>query len=81
MPTMNGLEAAARLSAVIPNVPVLMISAHDVRQLYEIAKNAGARGYVLKSNLPLDLTEAVEAVMDDRTYFPPTSAPRTPNIH
>lgn len=73
MPSMNGLEAAARLSTLVPDVPVLMISAHEVRQFFEIAKKAGARGFVLKSHLPLDLTEAVEAVLANKTYFPPTT--------
>ena len=70
MPTMNGLEAAAKLATILPDVPVLMLSAHDVKQFYEFAKAAGARGYVSKSSVPLSLTEAVETVLSNGTYFP-----------
>lgn len=71
MPTMNGLEAVARMSAVLPDVPALMVSAHNVKQFYDIAKQAGARGYVLKSDVPLGLTRAVETVLNNGTYFAP----------
>ena len=71
MPTMNGLEALARMTTLLPEVPALMVSAHDVRQFYEIAKQAGARGYVLKSDVPLGLTRAVEMVLNNGTYFAP----------
>jgi len=44
----NGIDAARRIKAVLPETHVVMLTIHDARDYREDAKNAGAAAYVLK---------------------------------
>jgi DNA-binding NarL/FixJ family response regulator len=77
MPRMNGLEAC-RLMQQRPNenpVEILFVTQHDSPQMMREALDAGARGYVVKSNAARDLLEAVEAVSQHRVF---TALARSP---
>jgi CheY-like chemotaxis protein len=50
MPVMNGVEAAKVFNQIMPEVPVLMLSAH-AGTADEAAKNAGALGVFAKDNV------------------------------
>ncbi len=70
MPRMNGLEAC-RLIQQKPKatgLEVLFVTQHDSPQMMREALDAGARGYVVKSNAARDLLEAVEAVSQHREF-------------
>jgi len=70
MPRMNGLEAC-RLIQQKPKtsgLEVLVVTQHDSPQMMREALDAGARGYVVKSNAARDLLEAVEAVSQHRVF-------------
>jgi DNA-binding NarL/FixJ family response regulator len=70
MPRMNGLEAC-RLIQQKPktsDLEVLVVTQHDSPQMMREALDAGARGYVVKSNAARDLLEAVEAVSQHRIF-------------
>jgi DNA-binding NarL/FixJ family response regulator len=71
MPNLNGLEATRQILKANPHVKVLILTLHDSDQVVQEALNAGARGYLLKSDAARDLVAAVEAVRRDRTYFTP----------
>jgi len=62
MPRMNGLEACRLLRRQAPQLEILFVTQHDSPQMMREAMNAGARGYVVKSNAARDLLAAVEAV-------------------
>jgi len=62
MPTMNGLEACRLLRKQVPDLEILFVTQHDSPHMMREAMEAGARGYVVKSNAARDLLEAVEAV-------------------
>jgi DNA-binding NarL/FixJ family response regulator len=67
---MNGLEAC-RLIQQKPKangMEVLFVTQHDSPQMMREALDAGARGYVVKSNAARDLLEAVEAVSQHRVF-------------
>ncbi len=70
MPAMNGLEACRLIQqkhwAWGPEV--LFVTQHDSPQMMREALDAGARGYVVKSNAARDLLEAVEAVSQHRVF-------------
>lgn len=76
MPGMNGLEATRAIRAAAPEAAILMLSMHSEATLVKQATAAGARGYVLKSALDLDLAAAVrrtaagEAVIDPALVRP-----------
>lgn len=68
MPKMNGLEACRLLRQRVPGLEILFVTQHDSPQMMREALNAGARGYVVKSNAARDLLDAVEAVSQHRVF-------------
>jgi DNA-binding NarL/FixJ family response regulator len=62
MPGTSGLAATRAILAGAPDVKILMLSMHSEQTLVRQAMDAGARGYVLKSALDLDLAAAVKRV-------------------
>jgi DNA-binding NarL/FixJ family response regulator len=70
MPRMNGLEACRLIqqNSKVSGLEVLFVTQHDSPQMMREALDAGARGYVVKSNAARDLLEAVEAVSHHRVF-------------
>lgn len=68
MPRMNGLEACRLLRMQAPQLEILFVTQHDSPQMMREALDAGARGYVVKSNAARDLLQAVEAVSQHRVF-------------
>lgn len=68
MPRMNGLEACRVLRRQAPQLEILFVTQHDSPQMMREAMDAGARGYVVKSNAARDLLAAVEAVSQHRVF-------------
>jgi DNA-binding NarL/FixJ family response regulator len=62
MPNMSGLEACRLIRRTAPSSEVLIVTQHDSPHMLREALEAGARGYVVKSNAARDLLAAVEAV-------------------
>src|SRR3984957_12176683 len=59
---LDGIECVRRLSAVMPNAQVLMLTVfEDTEQIFR-ALAAGASGYLLKRQPPKKLLEAIEEV-------------------
>jgi DNA-binding NarL/FixJ family response regulator len=71
MPRLSGLEAARRLKRTLPQIKVLMLTMHDSERLAWEVLNAGALGYVTKSDTARDLIIAIEALRRDKTFFTP----------
>src|SRR5437016_13433125 len=69
MPSLNGLEATRQILRGNPLQRVLILTVTDAEQLIEEVLKAGARGFVLKADAAKDLTMAVEALQQDRTFF------------
>jgi DNA-binding NarL/FixJ family response regulator len=68
MPRMNGLEACRRIRKSVPESEILIVTQHDSAQMMQEAMSAGARGYVVKSNVARDLPAAVEALSQHRPF-------------
>jgi DNA-binding NarL/FixJ family response regulator len=68
MPRMSGIEACRLIQQKGPPREILFVTQHDSPQMMREALAAGARGYVVKSNLARDLVEAVEAVSQHREF-------------
>jgi DNA-binding NarL/FixJ family response regulator len=62
MPKMSGLEACRLIRKRTPAAEILFVTQHDSPHMMREALEAGARGYVVKSNASRDLLAAVEAV-------------------
>jgi DNA-binding NarL/FixJ family response regulator len=74
MPGTSGLAATVRIVAEQPDAAVLMLSMHAEQTLVTQALAAGARGYILKNALDLDLASAVKRVAAGETVLDPTLA-------
>src|ERR1700681_3551710 len=81
MPRMNGLEACRMIQQKRKSsgLEVLFVTQHDSPQMMREALDAGARGYVVKSNLARDLLEAIEQVSQHRVFTALTRNPNTAN--
>jgi len=75
MPGTNGLTAAKKIVADDPNVAVLMLSMHSEETLVRQALESGARGYILKNALDLDLAAAVTRIAAGETVVDPLVLP------
>ena len=62
LPRLSGLAATRQILAASPAVAVLMLSMHSEETLVRQALDAGARGYLLKSAMDLELPLAVRRV-------------------
>ena len=69
MPSLHGLEATRQILKMIPQTKILILTLHDSDQVVREVLNAGARGFLLKSDAARDLVAAVEALRRDKTYF------------
>jgi len=69
MPNLNGLDAARRILHVAPRTAILVLTIDNTEQIMREVLNAGARGFLLKSDAGRDLVSAVEALQGHRTFF------------
>src|SRR2546422_2051442 len=69
MPSLNGLEATRQILKGNPQARVLILTLHDSDQVVREVLNAGARGFLLKSDAARDLVAAVEALRRGKTHF------------
>lgn len=74
MPGKSGLAATRAILAAAPATAILMLSMHSEETLVRQAMEAGARGYILKNALDLDLAAAVERVAAGETVLDPALA-------
>jgi len=78
MPRMNGLQATRKILQREPQALVLMLSMHPEDTLVRQALEAGARGYILKNAVDLELGAAIrrvavgETVLDSQLERPAT---------
>ena len=74
MPLLNGLEAARQIVKSVEHTKVLVLTVHDSDPLIQEVLEAGARGYMLKSDAGRDLVVAVDALRRNKTFFTPKVA-------
>src|SRR5450631_3780117 len=71
MPNLNGLDTTRQLLQLDPHFKVIVLTITDSDQVIREALDAGARGFVLKSDAARDLVSAVEALQNKRMFFTP----------
>jgi DNA-binding NarL/FixJ family response regulator len=69
MPELNGIEATRQIRKVSPRSEVLILSVHDSDHLIREVIDAGARGYLVKSDSDRDLVAAVESLSRKKPFF------------
>ena len=71
MPNLSGIEAAQRISALLPQTRIIILSMHADESYVLRALKAGAKGYLLKDSAENDLIEAIRAVDEGKAFFSP----------
>jgi len=69
MPGLNGLEAVRQIARAAPRTEVLVLTMHDSEKLVRQVLEAGARGYILKSDSTQKLIPAIEALRVHKPYL------------
>ena len=69
MPKLNGIDAAALIFKANPKTKILMLTMHAAEALIEQTLQAGASGYVLKSDAERDLITAVDSILHNKMFF------------
>ncbi len=71
MPELDGVEVTRQIREAVPNTKVLVLTMHESDHMVHRALDAGAHGYVLKSDLTDSLPKAVSAVADGKRFLTP----------
>jgi DNA-binding NarL/FixJ family response regulator len=69
MPELNGIEATRQIRKVSPRTEVLILSVHHSEHLIREALDAGARGFMVKSDADTEIVSAVEALANHKPFF------------
>jgi DNA-binding NarL/FixJ family response regulator len=69
MPKLSGLEALRQLKARHDPTKVIFLTMHAEARLATEALRGGAKGFIVKESSGSELIEAVEAVLQGRTYL------------
>jgi DNA-binding NarL/FixJ family response regulator len=71
MPELGGLEATAEILKADPQIKILILSMYSNEAYVRKAFELGAKGYILKNAIEVDLTRAVMALAEGQAYFSP----------
>ena len=69
LPVMSGFEAARKIRGLLPRVKILFVSERRSRDYIQGAFDAGASGYILKSDANADLFRGVVAVLTGQQFL------------
>jgi len=69
MPELNGLEATRQIKRALPKTEVLIFTGEESEQLIHELFAAGARSYILKSDIGGHLVAAIRALAQHKHYF------------
>jgi DNA-binding NarL/FixJ family response regulator len=78
MDGISGLDAMSKILNRIPQQNILILSMHDSDLVIEKAKNAGAKGYVTKSDISDNLIKAIQSIDSGQDFFPQTLSSLNP---
>lgn len=74
LPSMNGATAARKIAAVAPEIAILILSMHAEAAYVHNCLEAGARGYLLKNAMDLELVDAVKKLAEGGRLLDPRLA-------
>lgn len=69
LPGLSGISIARRMTAELPDMPILMFTSHYDRVTVQDALEAGARGIIEKTAPAAQLLTAIESVASGKAYF------------
>lgn len=68
MPGITGVDAARTINGLLPSVPIMIVTLEITSQLVELAKEAGVKGAVQKSDTT-EMVKGIEALLRRETFF------------
>ena len=71
MPSLRDLEAIKKIKALDGEINILFLSMYEHQEYLAYALKNGAKGFVVKDNLDLELYPAIEKIRGGETYFSP----------
>lgn len=71
MPELGGIEAAGEILKANPSIKILILSMYSNEAYVRKAFAVGAKGYMLKDAIELDLTRAVFSLAEGKAYMSP----------
>lgn len=71
MPELDGVEVVRQVREAVPATKILVLTMHESDQMVRRALDAGAHGYLLKSDLTECLAKAVKAIADAKRFLTP----------
>jgi len=71
MPELDGVETVRQIRDAVPETKVLVLTMHESDQMVRRALDAGALGYLLKSDLTDCLPKAVKAIAEGKRFLTP----------
>ena len=70
MPGMNGLDGLKRVAETCPQMPVIVLSASESKEIVEAVIMAGASGFIPKSSSAAVMQSAIHLVLSGGVYLP-----------
>ena len=74
MPNLNGFDAGEKLKKILPDTKLVFLTVNEDPDMVTEALRIGASGYLLKSSASSELFQAIETVLNSRTYVSPKLA-------
>ena len=72
MPVLNGIEAMHKLRQAGSNSKVVFLSMYRESEIVQACFDAGALGFVIKSDMQTDLVAALNEALAGKTYISPS---------
>jgi DNA-binding NarL/FixJ family response regulator len=69
LPKLNGIEAAHRISRLVPGAKIIFVSQENDADVVSAALSNGAKGYVLKLDASRELLPAVESILRGKDFI------------
>jgi len=74
MPNLNGLEATPQIREAAPTAKILILTLHESAEMVRRALEAGAQGFVLKSDLAQGLVTALKEISRSKVFLTPKAS-------
>ena len=69
MPELNGLDAAVQIKRRLPRTEILIFTAHETDELIREVFEAGAKGFIYKSDAHQLLVKAIQSLSEHKAFF------------
>ncbi len=71
MPNLSGIEATTKIKRIYPDIKILILSMHKIREYLCHALSAGADGYLVKEDADAELFSAIKKIQKGEIYISP----------